>query len=61
MEHACSHDNVLIILIIISRRRLTTLNKWFKNNGYNVTEIWASIEVSYQTYFKTRSVQYATP
>lgn len=27
-------------------RRITTVNKWFEDNGYNVKEIWDSIEVS---------------
>ena len=27
-------------------RRITTVNKWFADNGYNVKEIWDSIEVS---------------
>ncbi|EDV26522.1 uncharacterized protein TRIADDRAFT_22537 [Trichoplax adhaerens] len=27
-----------------SKRKLTTLNKWFKNNGYDVDKIWKDIE-----------------
>lgn len=27
-----------------SKRRLTTVNRWFTDNGYDVKEIWASIE-----------------
>lgn len=26
-------------------RRITTMNKWFTDNGYDVKEIWDSIEV----------------
>ena len=30
---------------ICHSRRITTMNKWFEDNGYNVKEIWNSIEV----------------
>lgn len=26
-------------------RRITTMNKWFEENGYDVKEIWDAIEV----------------
>jgi len=26
-------------------RRITTINKWFEENGYDVKEIWDAIEV----------------
>ena len=28
-----------------SKRRITTVNKWFEENGYNVQKIWHDIEV----------------
>ena len=28
-----------------SKRRITTVNKWFKDNGYDVKKIWHDIEV----------------
>ena len=30
---------------ICHSRRITTMNKWFEDNGYDVKEIWNSIEV----------------
>ena len=29
-----------------SKRRLTTVNQWFVDNGYNIDKIWGDIEVS---------------
>lgn len=28
-----------------SKRRITTLNKWFVDNGYDTNKIWADIDV----------------
>lgn len=28
-----------------SKRRISTVNQWFAENGYNVTKLWADIEV----------------
>ena len=28
-----------------SKRRISTVNQWFAENGYNVTKIWEEIEV----------------
>ena len=30
-----------------SKRRLTAVNKWFVDNGYDIHAIWGSIDVSY--------------
>lgn len=30
-----------------SKRRLTTVDQWFVDNGYNVGKIWRDIEVQY--------------
>ena len=29
-----------------SKRRITTMNKWFEENGYNLQKIWDNIDVS---------------
>lgn len=29
-----------------SKRRLSTVDQWFTDNGYDIKKIWASIEVS---------------
>lgn len=29
-----------------SKRRVTTVNKWFIENGYDIDKIWAAINVS---------------
>ena len=37
-----------------SKRRITTLNKWFIENGYDTKKIWSDIDVrnnSYNFYF----------
>ena len=28
-----------------SKRRITTVNQWFSDNGYDIGKIWAGIEV----------------
>ena len=28
-----------------SKRRITTVNQWFRDNGYDVNKIWKDIEV----------------
>ena len=28
-----------------SKRRISTVNQWFIDNGYNIKKIWADIEV----------------
>lgn len=28
-----------------SKRRITTVNQWFRDNGYDVEKIWHDIEV----------------
>lgn len=28
-----------------SKRRITTVNQWFRDNGYNIEKIWRDIEV----------------
>ncbi len=28
-----------------SKRRITTVNQWFRDNGYDVDKIWRDIEV----------------
>ena len=28
-----------------SKRRITTVNQWFTDNGYNIHKIWDDIEV----------------
>ena len=30
--------------LIFSYRRLTTVNKWLKDNGYDIDQIWADID-----------------
>lgn len=30
-----------------SKRRITTVNRWFEDNGYDVKKMWHDIEVSY--------------
>ena len=30
-----------------SKRRITTVNQWFRDNGYNVDKIWHDIEVKF--------------
>lgn len=37
--------NYLILNDLFNFRRITTVNRWFTDNGYDVKEIWASIEV----------------
>ena len=37
--------NYLILNYLFHFRRITTVNRWFTDNGYDVKEIWASIEV----------------
>ena len=37
--------NYLILNYSFHFRRITTVNRWFTDNGYDVKEIWASIEV----------------
>lgn len=32
-----------------SKRRITTVNQWFVDNGYNIDKIWEDIEVSVMT------------
>ena len=29
-----------------SKRRITTVNRWFEDNGYDVKKLWHDIEVS---------------
>ena len=29
-----------------SKRRITTMNRWFEENGYNLQKIWDNIDVS---------------
>ena len=29
-----------------SKRRITTVNQWFRDNGYDVDKIWHDIEVT---------------
>ncbi len=35
-----------------SKRKLTVVNKWFVDNGYNIKKIWNDIDVSLSSRFK---------
>ena len=37
-----------------SKRRITTVNKWFAENGYDVDKIWHDIEVCRNVHTRVR-------
>lgn len=39
-----------------SKRRITTVNQWFLDNGYNLAKLWDDIEVGFKARAKSVSV-----